>query len=81
MAVVLTSATRENPNPCQHFIARVDSTDLGKTVFVRITMGDVTAPITDDDLISVLKLWARYQLANGKTLAQLVGGTIFSVIP
>ena len=81
MAVVLTSATRQNPLPCQHFIARVDSTDLGKTVFVPITMGDINAPITDDDLVAVLKLWARYQIASGKTLAQLVGGTIFSVIP
>lgn len=81
MAVVLTSATRQNPLPCQHFIARVDSTDLGRTVFVPITMADISVPLTDDDLVSVLKAWAKYQVASGKTLGQLVGGTIFTVLP
>lgn len=81
MAVILTSATRENPLPCQHFVARVDAADLGRTAFVKITMADINAPITDDDLVSALKLWARYQIANGKTLGQLVGGTIFTVLP
>lgn len=81
MAVILTSATRQNPIPCQHFVARIDAADLGRTAFVQITPEDIAAPITDDDLVSALKLWARYQIARGKTLGQLVGGTIFSELP
>lgn len=79
MAVVLQSASRERPLPCQHFLATV--ADGARTVQVRITMQDLLGSITDEEVAAVLKLWARYQLANGKTLGQLAGGTIFSVIP
>lgn len=80
MAVVLTSATRVRPIPCQHFLATV-TIDGGRTVQTEITMADLVGAMTDEELKAVLKLWARYEVANGKTLAQLVGGTIFSVIP
>jgi hypothetical protein len=81
MAVVLTSATRLNAAPCQHFTARVDIADLSRTIFVNVNVADLMDPMTDEEIAATLRLWARYQIAKGKTLAQLVGGTIFSVIP
>lgn len=79
MAVILQAATRERPLPCQHFLATV--ADGARSVQVRVTMADLLSPITDDEMQAVLKLWARYQIANGKTLGQLVGAPIFTVIP
>jgi hypothetical protein len=81
MAVVLTSATRQNPAPCQHFIARIDAADLSRTVFVSITVDELTGAISDDDFRAVLRVWARYHTSKGKTLGQLVGQTIFAEIP
>lgn len=80
MAVVLTSATRAHALPCAHFTAQVDI-DGARSVVLTITVADLAGPISDDEIRTLLKLWARYQSANGKALAQLPGGTIFSVLP
>jgi hypothetical protein len=80
MAVILQSAVRRNPNPCMHFLATLVA-DGARSVDVEITTAELSDPITDDDLRSVLKVWARYQVSRGKNLGQLVGQTIFPTIP
>lgn len=80
MAVVLTSAVRQNPSPCQHFLATITA-DGTRTVQVIVTMDDVLGPIGDDEIRALVKLWARYHTGRGKTLGSLVGQQIFAEIP
>ncbi len=80
MAVVLTSGTRVNSAPCQHF-STVVTVDGGNTINILIDANTLTDPVTDEEYAAVMRVWGKYQRSKGKTLAQMVGGTIFAVLP
>lgn len=80
LAVVLESAARANPAPCDHFSV-VINVDSARSVVVQIYRSDLPGPITDEEIAAMLKLWARYHTSRGISLTQLVGKTIFQEIP
>ena len=80
MAIVLTSGTRVNNAPCMHF-ATVVTIDGSRTINVQIDANTLNDPMTDAEAETILRVWARYQRSQGKTLAQMVGGTIFPNLP
>lgn len=80
MAVVLTSGARVNPAPCMHFDTVV-TVDGGRTINIRIDANTLNDPVTDEEYETVMRIWGKYQRSRGKTLAQMVGGTIFPAIP
>lgn len=80
MAVVLTSGTRQNPPPCQHFSV-VCTIDGSRTETLLVDVSSLSDPITDDEMTAVLRVWAKRQIQRGKTLAQLIGQTIFTDVP
>lgn len=76
MSVILQSATRVSPAPCNHFSVTVN-VDGAHAVTFQINGTDLSTPITDEEVTAVLKLWARYRISRGQSLASLIGGTIF----
>lgn len=80
VALTLQSAVRANPAPCQHFVVTLN-VDGVRTITVELAAGTLDDPVTDDDLQALLKLWGRYQRSKGKTLAQMIGGTLFAELP
>lgn len=76
MAILLDTLTRAWPAPCTHFVAVV-SVDGTPRATVTITAAELQAPITDDDVETLMRLWVRYHRAKGDTLASLVGKAIF----
>ena len=78
MAVILQSAARQNPAPCDHWSVTVNAENGLKVVTVSMTSAEVEEPVTDEDVRSLLKTWARYRRqVKGNSWAQLVGGVIF----
>lgn len=79
MAVTLQSATRAHAAPCVNYTVTV-LVDGTPRVF-GVSANDLTDPLTADEAQTYLRLWARYQRAKGKTLAQMVGQTVIGDIP
>lgn len=80
MTVVLQSATRERAAPCKHYrlVVLVDGVPRN----LNVHLDDFQVPTTVEDVEGTIKTWVRYHiLSKGKTLAQLVGQTIFEEIP
>jgi hypothetical protein len=55
MAVVLQTAVRQNPSPCDHFVATIVADGGVRSVDVPITTADLAGAISDDEFRAVLK--------------------------
>ena len=78
MAVLLQSAVRQGPPGCDHYAVTVNVENGLRVVTVAMTAAEASEPISDEDIKTVLKCWARYRRqVKGNTWASLVGGVIF----
>lgn len=74
MPLSVTTAVRENPVPCGHFLVTLDVDNGLRTHTFRMELSEAQSPITDAELAAFVKVAVRYHVQiKGRAFGYLVG--------